>query len=370
MRIHSKARSGRSYMPRLFETEGQQDRHSVSLFARTTARAARASSDSLGRETMNMSVYHTIIGVDVSKDKLDIFESKTRKLQIVDNANASIQEFVESCAVKGRRTLVVMEATGGYEDQLVQSLLDRSIDCVVANPKRVRDFCRGIGMLEKTDTIDARALAKYGELAEVRLAVKPNENQRKLKSLVQRRDQVIRQLKQEKNRLHQARAEEVIKSIQQAIDFYNVQRKTLDKQIEEASSQCKALEGKSKIIQAVKGIGSVTTAVLLSELPELGTLNRGQVAKLVGVAPIANESGKHKGKRSIYGGRQKVRNAIYMATIVAIRWNETIKEYYAKLRAKRKPAKVAIVACMRKLLIILNAIIKNAIKNGEIQLAS
>ena len=318
---------------------------------------------------MNMSVYHTFIGVDVSKDRLDIFVSSTKKNQIVENSPAAIQKFVEFCAAAEKPTLVVMEATGGYEELLVQALHHRNMDCVVANPKRVRDFCRGIGMLEKTDTIDAQALAKFGELAEVRLAVKPNENERKLKSLVHRRDQVIRQLKQEKNRRHQAGAAEVLESIQQAIDFYNFQRKTLDKQIEEVSKQCKALDGKSKIIQAVKGVGAVTTAVLLSELPELGTLNRGQVAKLAGVAPIANESGKHKGNRSIYGGRQKVRNAIYMATIVAIRWNENIKDFYVRLRSKGKPAKVAIVACMRKMLTILNAMIKKAANDGEIQLA-
>ena len=184
-----------------------------------------------------------------------------------------------------------------------------------------------------------------------------------------RRDQVLRQLTQEKNRLDQTRDSDTKTSVQQAIDFYKQQQKDLDKKIAEAAKQCEHLQQKAEIIQSCKGVGPVTTAVLLCDLPELGSLNRAEVAKLVGVAPIANDSGQKNGNRKIYGGKRTVRKAIYMATIVAMRWNKTIKEFYQRLRAQGKPAKVAIVACMRKLLTILNAMVRNNQKWSENQLA-
>ena len=310
------------------------------------------------------------IGVDVAKSKLDVFNSATNQSITIQNNASEIKQLIDSWSDFKGRILVVLEATGGYEATLVETLFSCGEDCVIANPKQVRDFIRGIGRLAKTDRIDAQSLALFGEIVKPDLAEKQDENEQKLRALVHRRDQIIRQLTQETNRLQQARDDDTRDSIQQAIDFYKNQKKVLETKIAEVSEQCKSLKAKSEIIQSCKGIGPVTAAVLLSELPELGSINRSEIAKLVGVAPIANDSGRKHGKRSIHGGRRLVRRAMYMATIVAIRWNDRMKSFYQRLCAQGKPKKVAIIACMRKLLTIVNSMVKNKQKWGENKLAT
>lgn len=309
-----------------------------------------------------------VIGIDVAKQKLDIYDQKENRYSIVENTPKGIEEFLQR--IPEGDSLFIMEATGGYESLLVEILLQRNLKCAVVNPRQVRDFIRGCGRIAKNDRIDAKQLAFFGEVTRPKLLKKPDENAEKLKAVVNRRSQVAKQILQENNRLEHTRDEQLRKLIREAVNFYKSQKKELDQQIEELLAKCESLKEDAGIIRSVKGIGSVTAAVLLSQLPELGQLNRGQVAKLVGVAPFVNESGNRTGRRVIYGGRTSVRKALYMATLVATRWNDHIKRFYQKLLAKGKPKKLALVACMRKLLTILNAMVKNKQKWGENSLAS
>lgn len=317
---------------------------------------------------MQDSLKQNVIGIDVAKQKLDIYDQKENRYSIVKNTPKGIEEFLR--CIPEDDSLFIMEATGGYESLLVEMLLQRNLKCAVVNPRQVRDFIRGCGRIAKNDRIDAQQLAFFGEVTNPKLMKKPDENGEKLKAIVNRRDQVTKQISQERNRLEHTRDEQLRKLIQQAIQFYKAQKNELDQQIEELLAKCESLKEDAGIIRSVKGIGSVTAAVLLSQLPELGQLNRGQVAKLVGVAPFVNDSGNRTGRRIIYGGRTSVRKALYMATLVATRWNDHIKRFYQKLLAKGKPKKLALVACMRKLLTILNAMVKNKQKWGENSLAS
>jgi transposase len=319
---------------------------------------------------MNNRVYQNVVGVDVSKKKLDLFFSLKEKYAVIQNSIHAIEQFVADVKASGETTLVIMEATGGYESLLVEFLIEHHIDCAVANPKQVRDFSRGCGMIEKSDPIDARMIARFGQVVKPALTQKTAENERKLKAMVHRRDQIMKQINSEKNRLQQTRDTELREQIQEAIDFYNRQKKQLDQKMKQLITQSESLRQSAEILSSCKGIADVTTAVLLSELPELGSLNRGQVAKLVGVAPIVRESGQSTGKRKTYGGRRLVRRSIYMATIVAMRWNDRIKRFYEHLLAKGKPKKLAIVACMRKLLTILNVMLKTKQKWRENLLAT
>ncbi len=350
---------------------GQLDRRSVSYLTRTVARAVDKINELvLTRQgiTMQNIIKQNVVGIDVAKQKLDIHDQRNNRHFIVENSESGIDELIER--VSDNDSLFAMEATGGYENLLVKVLLQRGVDCAVVNPRQVRDFIRGCGRIAKNDRIDARQIAFFGEVTKPKLMQKRDENAEKLKALVNRRDQVTKQISQENNRMEHTRDKQARDYIRQAIDFYKSQKKKLDKQIEEQLDKCESLKTGADIMRSVKGIGNVTAAVLLSQLPELGQLNRGQIAKLVGVAPFANDSGMRSGKRAIYGGRTNVRKALYMATLVATRWNEQIKAFYQALLAKGKPKKLALVACMRKLLTILNAMIKNNQKWGENKLAT
>lgn len=307
---------------------------------------------------MNNTTYQNYVGVDVSKATLDIFHSANRQTQKIANEVDSIVAFAAEIESSGISTLVVMEGTGGYESLLAETLLAAAIDCAIVNPRQARDFMRGCGKLEKTDAIDARHLAFFAQTVELKLAVARSENEAKLKRLVHRRDQVLKQINQESNREKQTRDTELKELIKEAIEFYKAQKKRVDSEMAALLKSCLPTNERIKILSSVKGIGPVTTAVLIAELPELGTLNRGQIAKLVGVAPIANDSGKHSKRRQTAGGRALVRKAIYMAAVVATRFNPRIKAFYQNLLAKGKPKKVALVACMRKLLTILNVMVK------------
>lgn len=315
-------------------------------------------------------VYQNVIGVDIAKRKLDLFQSNSKRLSKIANDAESIGQLVTEIKESRLKTLVVMEGTGGYERLLVDALLEHRIDCVVANPRQVRNFILGCGRIEKSDPIDAAHIAFFGEIVEQKPLEKRDENVTKLKNLVHRREQVIKQITQEKNRLGQAWDVDSKESIQQAVEFYTQQKKKLDKKIRKCLEQCKRLQEKIEIVASAKGVGPVTTAVLMAELPELGSLPRGQIAKLAGVAPMVNDSGASSRKRKTMGGRSLLRKALYMATLVATQCNERIQAFYQLLVAKGKPKKVALVACMRKLLTILNAMVKSGTKWGENLLAT
>lgn len=311
-------------------------------------------------------LYQNVIGVDVAKAKLDLFDSLTEQAATISNDSKAIAALVKKIRAAEGKTLVVMEATGGYEDLLVEALQRHNIPCSVVNPRRMKHFCVGCGKIEKNDKIDARCIAFFGQVADVPLKKKPGKHEKKLKSLVHRRDQILKQLSQERNRLQQTRDAEIKKLIQQAINFYKRQMQTVEKQIQKLLNEWEDAHETIEILNSFKGVGPVTIAVLLSELPELGALNRGQIAKLVGVAPMTNDSGQKQGKRGTYAGRAPVRKVLYMATLVAVRHNPKLKAFYKRLvEKKHKPKKVALIAAMRKLLTTLNAMIKTNTKFEE-----
>jgi transposase len=253
--------------------------------------------------------------------------------------------------------LVVLEATGGYEALTVAKLAAAAIPVVVVNPRQVRDFAKSLGRLAKTDVIDARMLALFGE--RVRPAVKSlkDEQTRALEGLLARRRQLIEMIVAEQNRLIHARGE-VRKSIERTITFLKKQIKRLDRDLDDAIHASPLWREKEALYRGVPGVGPQMTATLLACLPELGQLNRREISALVGVAPFNRDSGTLRGRRTIYGGRATVRGALYMATLVATRHNPVIRAFYQHLLAQHKPKKLALVACMRKLLVILNTMAK------------
>lgn len=297
-----------------------------------------------------------VVGVDVSKAKLDI-ALPNETLSIKNNPNA-IQQLVHRLA--SDHVLVVMEATGGYENQLVSLLHKHDIALAVVNPRRVRDFAKAIGKDAKTDPIDAGVIAYYGEVVKPAPQLAKSDDAKRLEALVERRRQLLGLIGQENNRLQQVDDPEIKKLIKKSLEMLKKQLKTIDDRLAKSIKQAAGeSQRKVEILESVKGVGPVAISTFLAELPELGSLNRAEIAKLVGVAPINNDSGQHAGKRKTIGGRSYVRRVLYMATLVATRHNPTIRNFYQRLLAKGKEKKVALVAAMRKLLTILNTLIKN-----------
>ena len=258
------------------------------------------------------------------------------------------------------RCQIVLESTGIYHADLVDFLVEHDYAVAVVLPSRVRDFARGMGWLAKTDAIDARLLVRYSQQAEgLIFSEKSSENQRELHALVTRRRQLVDLRTQEKNHLEAARRPTMRRDIQQVIDLLDQRIKSLDDQIAEfcqADEQSRRLR---ELLMSVPGVGPVTAVTLIAELPELGQINREEIAALVGVAPINADSGATSKRRPIRGGRTSVRCALYMAAFNAVRHNPVIREFAQRLEAQGKPFKVRLTACMRKLLTILNAIVKS-----------
>lgn len=299
------------------------------------------------------------IGIDVSKDKLDISDSEDKIRKEVKN---SINNIVKQVVVKIKepgKTFVVCEASGGYERTLVKALQDAGIPVCVANPWQVRQFAYGIGKLEKTDAIDAQLLRQFAQVVDLQPTPRKSASHEAHDALVRRREQLMLLINQEQNRLGQTYDRDVIKMIEKILRMLRRQMEDVDQRIEAFLKEEARTNQAVDVIQSVPGVGVVTTSTLIADLPELGTLNRGEIAKLVGVAPIANQSGARDGTRSIFGGRSHVRRVLYMAALTATRFNPVINKFYQRLLARGKKKKVAIVACMRKLLMILNEMVRN-----------
>ena len=254
--------------------------------------------------------------------------------------------------------MVVMEGTGGYERLLLKLLASHQLDAAVINPRRVRDFAKGIGMDAKTDAIDAKVISKYAEVVDPKPMATKSDHEQRHSALVARRNQLLELINQENNRLKQSWDKDAKQSIQDVLQVLKSQLKSIDSQLAQMLKVDVKNQRTIELLKSVKGVGPVMISTVIADLPELGKLNRGEVAKLVGVAPINRDSGKHSGKRFIGGGRGQVRRVLYMSTIVAIRHNATIKVYYQHLKSKGKASKVAIVACMRKFITILNLLLK------------
>jgi transposase len=309
----------------------------------------------------------SFIGIDVSKKLLEVGVHQSdyhfRCPNDPQNFPALIAELISL-----RPARIVLEATGGLERALLQALHTVGLPVVVVNPRQVRDFAKALGILAKTDRLDAGVLAHFA--AAIQPAIRPVKAQQEteLDALVGRRSQLSEMLTQEKNRRGSAATKATRDDIQKHIDWLEDSIQELDEKLKE-QLECSAIwQQKDRILQSVTGIGFVTSLALLADCPELGQLNRHQIAKLAGVAPLNRDSGQQRGTRHIYGGRAQLRCKLYMATLTAIRFNPVIKSFYQRLTAKDKPKKVAIVACMRKLLTIVNVMIReNKLWNAEAQ---
>jgi transposase len=318
------------------------------------------SSNLLGWDSMSSSAIAAkiFVGVDVSKSRLDIYRPDTNELLKIENAETAIEQFCSKLSKLKDQIVFIMEATGGYEYVLVRTLEKHQFNVSVVNPKRVRDFAKGIGLDAKTDPIDAKVLSRYGEVVTPKLMATTSDHERKHSALVARRNQLLELIGQENNRLKQSWDDDAKKSIREVLEMLKKQLKQIDSQLAQMLAKDTENARTIEILRSVKGVGAVTVSTIIAELPELGEMNRGQVAKLVGVAPLNRDSGTKTGKRFIGGGRGQVRRVLYMATLVAIKHNAAIKAYYVHLKSKGKVSKVAIVACMRKLITLLNLLIK------------
>jgi transposase len=298
-------------------------------------------------------------GVDVSKETLDIALHPSGEYWQEKNDEAGRARLAARLET-ATPALVVIEATGGIERSAVIALAVASLPVVVINPRQVREFARATGELSKTDRIDARMLALFGERIRPEVRALPDEAARELEAYVVRRRQIIEMLTAEKNRLSQAQAPALKRSIKTHIRWLEKQLEGVDGELDKRIKESPLWRERAQLLTSVPGIGAVTSRTLIAELPELGSLGRREIAKLVGVAPLARDSGRMRGRRSVWGGRAPVRTALYMAALSATRFNPEIKRFYLRLREAGKPAKVALVACMRKLLTILNAIVKSS----------
>jgi transposase len=298
----------------------------------------------------------TYVGIDVAKAQLDVAVEGEAVVVQQKNDEEGIAAVVQQLRLTPP-TLVVVEATGGYELALVAALGLAGMPVVVINPRQVRDFAKATGQLAKTDRIDARILARFA--AAVRPAVRPlaDEAQRDLEAVVSRRRQLRDMLTAEEARLAMA-SRPVRQGLRKHIAFLERELHTTDDDLGTLIKASPVWREADDLLQSVPGVGDVTARTLLAALPELGALDRRAIAKLVGVAPLNHDSGTHRGRRAIWGGRTEVRHVLYMAALVASRRNPVVRAFYRRLLAAGKMKKVALVACMRKLLTILNSILK------------
>ncbi len=298
------------------------------------------------------------VGVDVCKERLDVGVWPSGETFGESNDAQDIVRLAKALA-KAKPKIVVLESTGRLEIPLALELGERGVPYRIVNPRQVRDFARAMGLLAKTDRIDALVLARWAESARIEPKPLPDAEHRELRALVMRRLQLIESKVAEENRLGGEVVPKVRKSVKDSIKWLKHQIKMLDEELDRTIKGSPTFSKQSELIQSVPGVGSNTANMIQACLPELGTLNRRGIAALVGVAPLNRDSGKSRGRRFCWGGRAEVRAALYMAALVASRYNPVIKAIYLRLRAKGKKAKVVLVACMRKLLVILNAMVRD-----------
>ncbi len=300
------------------------------------------------------------VGIDVAKAHLDVGCFPKALGWQVPNSQEGLVGLV-SRLQELKPALIVLEASGGYEILPAAELSKAGLPVVVVNPRQVRDFAKAVGVLAKTDSLDANILARFAASVRPELRPFPDEATRQLGDLVTRRKQLVGMLVAEKNR-EQSSSGEVNAAIKRHIVWLEKELTDIDKSLENFLKNSPVWQEKNDLLRSCKGVGPVMAATLIADLPELGTLNGKQIAAIVGVAPLNHDSGTHKGYRHIFGGRARVRTILYLAALSAVRFNQAIKEFYQRLLEKGKAKKVAIVACMRKLLVILNSLMKNSKK--------
>lgn len=300
------------------------------------------------------------VGIDISKERLDVAHRPSGKVWQFANDPEGHKELVAALRAE-QPELIVVEATGGYEQVVALEMAASGLAVAVINPRQARDFAKALGKLAKTDRIDAQVLAHFAESVRPETRPLADEEQRRLEALAQRRQQLVTMLVSEQNRLESCRVEVVRQDIRETIAWLRKRLKDLDKDISRQLRSSPIWREKEQLFRSIPGVGFVTVVTLLASLPELGKLNRKQIAALVGLAPFNDDSGKRGGQRSIWGGRAQVRSTLYMATLSGVRHNPNLRAFYARLCAAGKPKKVAITACMRKLLVHLNAVARDGV---------
>jgi len=304
-----------------------------------------------------MNTGQTYVGIDVSKENLDLAVNPKKQISRFTNTATGINKTVDY-VIKTGSILVVMEATGGFEIPVAAALGESGIPTAIVNPRQVRDYARSTGKLAKTDALDAQILADFAATVHPEPRPLADTQAQELKDILTRRRQLNEMITAEKNRLQRARG--VLREhIRAHIDWMEKELLDMDSELRRFIEESPMWREKDNLLQSVPGIGPVLSITLVAELPELGTLNRKQIAALVGVAPLNRDSGKKRGNRSVWGGRAGVRAALYMGTLVATRFNPVIKRFYERLLTVGKAKKAAITACMRKLLTIINAMVKH-----------
>jgi transposase len=298
------------------------------------------------------------VGIDVAKASMDMAVHKSEKRWSFSNEDKGILQAV-FCLQELAPALIVLEATGGIEMPLVAALAAAGLPVVVANPRQIRDFARATGKLAKTDVIDARVIAHFAAAIKPTSRPLPDDQAQEFESILTRRRQVVEMITAEKNRLGYTRSNLVVEFIKDHIAGLERELDKLDNNLRSSVRGSPVWRDKDDLLRSVPGVGPVLSFTLLADLPELGTLDRRQIAALVGVAPFNRDSGNFRGKRAVWGGRAKVRAVLYMATVSATRYNPVMRTFYQRLCAAGKEKKVALTACMRKLLTILNAMLKH-----------
>jgi len=297
------------------------------------------------------------IGIDVCQKYLDVYVRPSSQSFQLTNDEIGIGKLIQALD-KIQPELIVLEATGGMEIDAAVQLTQAGLAVAVINPRQARDFAKATGQLAKTDAIDARVLAHFADAIRPEVRQISDESSRQLEDLVARRRQISDMITAEKNR-RRGKTNSVKASINEHIEWLEKKLKEIESQIKSAVSANESWKQKMDLLTSVPGVGEVVAVTFISSLPELGTISHKSISYLVGVAPLNKDSGKFRGKRQIWGGRAKIRCVLYMATLVAVRFNPLIKAFYERLISKGKLKKVALTACMHKLLIILNAMMKN-----------
>ena len=299
-----------------------------------------------------------VVGIDVAKQQVDVHVRPQGDAFRSATDEAGLTELIERLQ-ELRPTLVVLEATGGYEVPVAAALGSAGLPVAVVNPRQVRDYARATGQLAKTDTLDARMLARFGEAVQPAVRPLPDAQARLLGALVARRRQLVEMLAAESNRHRQVHERQVRELIAAHLEWLRQALKALEGELHDTIRTTPLWRERENLLTSVPGVGDVTARTLIAELPELGQLDRRRIAALVGVAPLNRDSGTFRGRRMIGGGRATVRHVLYMAALTAIRWNPPLAAFYQRLITAGRPAKVALVAAMRKLLVILNAIVRD-----------
>lgn len=306
---------------------------------------------------MDQPLQPAYVGIDVSKDRLDVHLLPEGKSFAVTRDGAGLSSLTTLLLERGV-ALVVLEATGGFEITVAAALAGARLPTAVTNPRQIRSFARAAGRLAKTDALDAEIIARFGEQMRPEPRAVPDEQALLLAELVTRRTQLIEMIKAEGNRERQARGARVARRLKAHGEWLRKELQELETDIGDTVRGSPIWRETEDLLVSVPGIGPTTARALIAEMPELGKLDRRSSAALAGLAPIARDSGKFRGRRFIGGGRKSVRTALYMATVVAARYNPAIRAFFKTLRARGKPFKVALTAAMRKLLTILNAVLR------------